>query len=526
VTDFTIYRKKLNQIIHLAKQNPVDAVWICLGFLLPLIISLWELSIGSFPFWSDPARDFLQAWNNHTKLSLLGPISGIPGIFYGPYWIWALSLVLRVSRDPRFAVFVLFFLPYFVAIPYMLSKFREIFSIRILTMLWILFITADLSYATHPWHPHLALPLFLWLIYRLVLFDPKKNLTKILFSLFGSGLISGILFTIHISFGLGICAASVLYILVRSQENHKKISFTISSRLLIAVSRITPFIAGFFVALTPIVLFEIRHQFLQTKALYKTLTDAIFFNSSVVGQIGMSTMEIFRNFWMVQPEHVLHIIWPNVIYIVYAIVIAEMVYTWRTKRTPLTIYAKNLLLFIILCFGTLGFLFLSSKNPIWGYHFLGTEWLYIFSIGLLAFSFPIINKTLVAWSTILILMFIPQLFSSFQSDHSRLSTEGTKKSIVESLFKKSSGITFGYAVYTPSIYSYDYDYLFRWLGTDTYHNLPEQNAKTMFILIPEDTNEAIAEDFIHAKTPQKNYKTTESWITSDKTIILKRSKIL
>jgi len=69
--------------------------WLLLaGFNLYAIIS------GNISFWYDPARDMLSAWDNLHKLTLIGSTSGIPGIFYGPYWIWLLSIPIFFSKDP------------------------------------------------------------------------------------------------------------------------------------------------------------------------------------------------------------------------------------------------------------------------------------------------------------------------------------------------------------------------------------------------------------------------------------------
>ena len=63
-----------------------------LFFLFPLFLSLKNIIQGNIPFWFDNARDFLLALGNLEKPTLIGPPTGIPGVFYGPYWIWLLSI--------------------------------------------------------------------------------------------------------------------------------------------------------------------------------------------------------------------------------------------------------------------------------------------------------------------------------------------------------------------------------------------------------------------------------------------------
>ena len=79
-----------------------------------LFLSLRSVLWGGIPFWSDPARDLLLAWDNLHKISLIGPPGGIPGVFYGPYWLWILSLIQYVSLDPRVVTLTALLIPYFI----------------------------------------------------------------------------------------------------------------------------------------------------------------------------------------------------------------------------------------------------------------------------------------------------------------------------------------------------------------------------------------------------------------------------
>src|SRR3989338_7604981 len=93
--------------------------------LVPFIIIIKPIFNGAIPFWYDPARDLLMAWDNLKKITLIGSTSGIPGIFYGPYWIWLLSIGVAISKDPRVVLFLIITLPYFIGVQlviYFLNK--------------------------------------------------------------------------------------------------------------------------------------------------------------------------------------------------------------------------------------------------------------------------------------------------------------------------------------------------------------------------------------------------------------------
>src|SRR3989338_476175 len=96
------------------------------SFGFPLLLALSSVLTGSIPFWFDPGRDLMLASDNLHKLSLIGPPSGIPGFFYGPYWIWLLSLGMLFSRDPKIIAIIVLTIPYFVIFPFALYKLSQL----------------------------------------------------------------------------------------------------------------------------------------------------------------------------------------------------------------------------------------------------------------------------------------------------------------------------------------------------------------------------------------------------------------
>src|SRR5690349_7189844 len=86
----------------------------------PILIILINIFTGNISFWYDPARDLLAGLANLHKPTLIGPTSGIPGVFYGPYWIWLLSFGQLFSHDPRIVVLIAGALPYLIFFPMVL----------------------------------------------------------------------------------------------------------------------------------------------------------------------------------------------------------------------------------------------------------------------------------------------------------------------------------------------------------------------------------------------------------------------
>src|SRR6187551_3411896 len=98
------------------KHVLIRLLFVC-SWLFIACVQLHNVFSASIPFWYDPARDMLMGWDNLHKFTLIGPTTGIPGLFYGPYWIWMLSLGELFSKDPRIVILIVATLPYLILFP-------------------------------------------------------------------------------------------------------------------------------------------------------------------------------------------------------------------------------------------------------------------------------------------------------------------------------------------------------------------------------------------------------------------------
>lgn len=165
---------------------------------------------GGFPFWYDPSRDLLLGWDNLHKLTLIGPTSGIPGVFYGPYWIWLISFAQLFSKDPRFVLFIVLTLPYLILFPFILSRFHKIFNFTSLLLIWLLFLLSAHEYLGNLWNPYPALLLILLTIYLVL---SKKNEFSLKNNLHSAsiGFVGGLVMNFHLSFGIGMLFGLIVY---------------------------------------------------------------------------------------------------------------------------------------------------------------------------------------------------------------------------------------------------------------------------------------------------------------------------
>ncbi|KKR32339.1 MAG: hypothetical protein UT63_C0046G0004 [Candidatus Gottesmanbacteria bacterium GW2011_GWC2_39_8] len=513
---------------------------------LPITIALRDIFSGSIPFWYDPARDLLLALDNLRKPTLIGPPTGIPGLFYGPYWLWLLSLILLVSRDPRFITLFVQALPYLILFPLLLSKFgKDIFG-KIWILLWLFFFISYKPYITSLWNPNLVPLFFLVLLYLVTKVDMKIKNLKILFAM---GFVNGLMVNFHVSFSLGIFIGLILFITINMfvnrchcdpptggevaakagsrcggtiptvktknlRDRHAHTSLAMTMILSLFKSYFFLF-SGLLLTFVPFFLFEIRHGFMQIQSLSKTFFFATFYHSAVVGQTGLKPYQIVSEFFSV-PSTLLHTS-NNVIALFSFLIIIALYFKLKEKKLSFQDKEEKLLLFLFLCTTSVLFVFLSSKNPVWSYHFIGVEIIFILLIGILANKINWLKYLLIIWIIVLGFSETRNILSSLNRNPYTVPSLVTKEYIVDTIYRDAGNTPFSVNVYSPAIYTFDFDYLFKWKQ----NSVLLLDSKTIYLIIP-DTKESVRKDFINYKTPDKIYSTIKTWQIPDGTWIVKR----
>ncbi|MEK7165507.1 MAG: hypothetical protein AAB874_01720 [Patescibacteria group bacterium] len=498
-------------------------LFLLLGF--PIYFPLMSLKGGVIPHWYDTAWALLLGLENHQKIRLIGYEGGIPGIFYGPHWSWLLSLVQLFSKNPVVITTVVLFIPYFTFLPFLLYKFKSVFGGLIVALLWLSYILAYYPLSVHLWHVHLAPLIFLALLYLLISinwFDLKLiDICKI----FLSGFLLSFLVFIHMSFGATQTIATTLFISIslgifayqsKQQINHKVFRI---------ITALIAYGTGFLLCSTPFILFELRHDFRQTKAIIFVLTQSILYNSAVVGQLGLSKTEIWQEFLLL-PLTILQL--PGKTLIPFWVFIIFMVgYFYGKRQFHFTLLQKRLVTLLSLSTFVMLTIYLTSKNPIWKYHFIGAEISVLLFMGILAAKSRILTLLLFVWVVWISTSTLVRTITIPAPDPMSLSTLNAKQFVVESIYKNAQNQPFAVYTYSSAIMTYDYDYLFAWLGKDKYSYVPgnDPNSNLVYLIIPEATDTLVS-NFTNDKTPSSQFETADKWKIANGTVVMKRVKKL
>ncbi len=458
----------------------------------------------------------LSAWDNLHKLTLIGSTSGIPGIFYGPYWIWFLSIPVFFSKDPRFATLVTSFIPYMFFLPLVLSLFRKYFNKYILLTLWILFILGSKSYVLFIWNPNNSPLLFLLATYLILSAVGKEKFFSCLKQIFLAGMVSGLALNINIAFGAVFALSSVLFLFLNASFLLKK---TLKTKIRQFFLQLCAFLTGVTLMFLPFFIFEIRHGFEQTKT---ALTALVHGGGGLVAVSGLTKPQIIESFFarwaqLLQTSS-------NLSLVILVVLSVVLVILFLKKKVIFSLSERGMLLFLLsVAIGCLG-LFLSVHNPVWDYHFTGVEILWVLLLGIFLTKIPLLRYVAYGWILFLLAMQVVGFWTMLHTPVLGASSLTTKEYIVNTIAKDAKGKTYSVYAYSPSIYIYEYTYLFRWLASKDVPYDPSAIVREgdVYLILPPEKQSAL-DDFVNYRTPSKLYKTVKTLSIPDGTTILKRS---
>lgn len=401
-------------------------------------------------FYYDQGRDALVIWDflYEGKLFLIGPTTGIAGIFRGPFYYYLIApFYFLGGGDPIWpAIFLALlsiasFLPLFYLASLSQSKTTGIFALLIACFsFYIVMASRWLSNPT----PMLFLSMCLvWLMYLIVL-GRRKAWVGIAFVLglslfhFGS---SGELFYFP--------AVGLFAIWQRKKLPDMKI-FLIS-------------LFSFFVSFVPLILFDIRHDGILRNNIYKFFVEEKSFRGLTSYIFETRSKFLFDAFF----NKIFH--WRKT-YENLSIVVISLYFFLNLKE-----FWKNQILricIILLSFAIAGFYFFQGNyGNVYDYYLTGYYLIFI-----LLFSFVIGHiwkKSIPGKAFVLVFFYlffvnnVPVIWSKIndQVDGPQSVALKNEMQAVSWVYKDSAlrdGGKFNLDIYVPPVIPYAYDYLFRW----------------------------------------------------------------
>ncbi len=431
-------------------------------FLILLVGILYRLILtanGNFLFNMDNARDMVDVREMVVvpKLRLTGPTSAIEGFYNGPAWYYLLSIPFLISGGDPYASIVLeiglwaiggFFLLKLV------SRWGNWLMVPT-GALWIAsnYIVLTNLYAFNPNPVTLLSPLF---VYLLVEYLEKGKLFYIVAAWF----LAGLFFNFEMNFGVftPIIIISAV-ILTGNLRLLKQKGFWIG--------------LGFFIlTLLPQVFFDLKHQFIMSKAVLRYLSENSGSGFDLINRFRVISSGFYQTFLATLMNH-------KIFTLVILILSLPVIYGFfKEKKKEILVIVS--LLFILIPF--LGYLILPVTVNSWH---LGGE----MAVSLIMVAFilkrlmngGIISKGVSLALLLAIVWFgFLNIFNFFAQDFGRSNSDPSlyKNEIaaIDYVYKKAAGQNFKVYTFMPSVYDYPYQYLFWWYGRKKYGYIPAEYA--------------------------------------------------
>ncbi|PIP74693.1 MAG: hypothetical protein CO135_01475 [Candidatus Levybacteria bacterium CG_4_9_14_3_um_filter_35_16] len=443
--------------------------------LIGAFLRLQGVFSNSFAFTFDVGRDMLALWNiayNH-KITLIGPTTGIPGVFYGPWWYYALvPFFVFFQGDPQGIAFIMSLVGILcIYLAYYAGKKIGNSFLGISMALLVSISPTMISLSSQIWNPNVA-PLLVLLTFlvlgKIYVLKDKAKLTHF----FCLGIILALNIDVEILWGIffSLGVTFSLNIILKRNFSIKKITSTILGGLLI---------------LFPRILFDLRHEFLMSRSFItflstKTLEDKRDLYHFLENRL-LTHLDVFAKSFL-QGDN-----FPAILTVIFTVIVISFFYK-KASQILREFILTSLIILLVFFVGTLIF-----SHALWPHYFVGLPVIYIFLFSISVFLVVEKLKSKFFGIMILAIVFIVSIYSQsiIQNIYKPLwegdaSVYRNQLEVIDYAYREANGKPFKYNVYTPPVFDYTYQYLFKWYGPNKYGYSPTQKVNIAFFIIEPD----------------------------------------
>lgn len=429
-----------------------------LGFIYRLILT-WE---GNFIFNMDNARDMLDVREMVVLQMprLIGPTSGLEGIYNGPFWYYLLSVPFIISSGHPYAEVILMIVLWFLGGLFLIKLMEKYgFLITLLAItLWISsnYVMLANLYSFNPNPVILLTPVLIFLLERSL--SKNSLITTVL-----AGFLGGLFFNLEMAFGLFVPLIMLAAAGIINKSYLRKKNFYLG-------------LGVFFITVLPQILFYLKNWSLLLNSLSILLSEG--------SSRGIIINPLIR-FLKIEELYLATLsgTMMNAIFLKFLIVGVILFLTGGLilKKD----FRKDKILVISLLFILVPFL-VSIITPLnfMPWHLGGQMAASIILLG-------IFLKYLYGWSNfgrvtslVITILIIGYAVNNLELDKnlfkSKISSDPAvfvnEIAAIDYVYQKANSQNFKVYTYLPSVYDYPYQYLFWWYGQKNYGYLPKDYA--------------------------------------------------
>lgn len=447
------------------------SVILVVNFLLRIPVT----ALGFFALTYDQGRDLLLVSNivyNH-NLTLIGPTTGLQGIFYGPYWYYILTPIFTVARgDPQVIGTIFGFLGIgtIVATYFYLKSTLKFPLLAFLLTLIASMSTMWMFWPTVIWNTSLVPILMVAFFYTFT--QIPKNPSKSNFFLLG--LISFMMVDFEFPWGcIMIFFTLALPWLFRKHFLKKQYLFTL---------------LGFLLVLSPRILFNLRNNFLELRSLVNYFNEPkIYGTVSPFWQRIVQRLDVYLGNFSESFSHSDKLLGIMILFFLLLIILLLIKYdpiAWKKLKNDFIFKGSLALVILSLIF------FSIFKDIVWDYYLIGFPLTSLVIISRI-FNFSYNSKRYpkaATWLAIFALLFLnlnSQLLHPFTV--SWLGDGGTyrnQKAVMDYIATQKPHNYTIYA-YSHAIFDYPFDYLISWYTRSGKIEKPQTYSRLFYMIIRE-----------------------------------------
>lgn len=462
----------LKKITNYLSRFHFEKLLLVVILVLSFIVRVYR-SNDLLGFYYDQGRDALVIWDlwHNGKFFLIGPTTGIAGIFRGPYYYYLITPFYLLGRgNPVYpAVFLAFLSTFSIYILYILVTKIQKDKISAFVAVIIASFSFNMVMASR-W---LSNPTPMFLLSILLVFGMFRVIDNKKFGWEIIGLVSGLsLFNFGSSGELYYFLAIFIFLLVnwKNRPNLKRLFFSLFL---------------FFITFAPLLLFDLRHggilrnnfirSFVSEKSF--TLPTKLLFEVRIPFYYDVFSKVLFHSRGKLE------------ILLMFFLLLGFLFFAkslWKNK------YIKTIL--IILFSPLIGLLFYQgNKTVLYEYYMTGYFLIFILLVSLILGKIwkNVLGKFFVLLFIIIFLINNIQVIKFKLED--RVDSSGSialknELQAVNWVFKDSEGKDFNVDVYVPPVISYAYDYLFKWKAyKGDFNNLKSENVDLLYTVYENDS---------------------------------------
>lgn len=463
--------------IIFSKFKKREFILLLIFVLIGIFLRFGGVLTNSFAFTYDVGRDMIALYDivvNH-KITLIGATTGLPGVFYGPFWyLFLLPFFIIFRGDPQGIAFIMASIgTILIPLAYLIGKKMGSEPIGLIFAGLISVSPVLISLSSQIWNPNIA-PLFV-LFLLLSLLQIFRSNKKNNLSYFFLGLLLSVSLDLEIVFGLFLTIGTILSILIINKK--------------IILKQIIFFVLGYTLILLPRIIFELRHQFIMTKSFITFITSGndnnniLSFSSLFYSRIKF----IFDNFSQTIA------LGNNMLAAIFIVLVLVGIFL-NYKNANNLIKKITLTSFIILSSFIVGLTFFG--HDLWPHYIVGLPivYLFLFSVSLFLIHENFGRKWIIILFIFGIIISNFNPISQIQSFSKPVwvgnaSVYRNQLEAIDYVYSQASGKDFKFIVYTPPLFDYTYRYLFPWYGMKKYNYLPTKSTKdatfSFFIIEPD-----------------------------------------